>query len=217
MLWQTANGGMTMNLTQLPVQIVPRRLVKPNLSVVYPVITNGANPMALHAMNRQIYELVQNLITQQGYYQSPQTVSVTGYFEIKNNQRGVLSISIINYAYRENAAHGLTIIKSLNFDIRTGRNYSLEELFIPGSDYLSRLNAIVEKQIQERNIPILNEFPGVSPQQDYYIADKALVIYYQLYEITPYVYGFPQFPISVYELQDIIQEDSLLGPMLINS
>lgn len=206
-----------MNLMQLPVQIVPQRLVKPNLSIVYPGVTEGANPMALHTMNRQIYDLVQSLISQQGYYQNPRTVSVTGYFEIKTNERGVLSLSIINYAYPKQAAHGLTIIKSLNFDIRTGKNYSLEELFIPGSDYLTRLNTIVERQIQERNVPLLDEFPGVSPQQDYYIADKALVIYYQLYELTPYVYGFPQFPISVYELEDVIKEDSLLGPMLMNS
>jgi hypothetical protein len=59
------------------------------------------------------------------------------------------------------AAPGLTIIKSLTFDIKTGRNY-------------------------------------------------------QLYELTPYVFGFPQFPISVYEIQDIIREDAPLGVMLIN-
>jgi hypothetical protein len=206
-----------MNSIQLPVQILPQRLVRQNLNVVYPVITAGTNPMALHKMNRQIYHLVESLITEQGYYQSPQTVSVTGYFEIKNNQRGVLSISIINYAFPEKAAHGLTIIKSLNFDIRTGINYPLEYLFMPNSDYLSRLNSIIEKQIKERDIPMLGDFPGVSPRQDYYIADKVLVIYYQLYELAPYAYGFPQFPISVYQLQDIIREDSLLGPMLANS
>lgn len=142
-----------MNSNQLPVQITPQRLARPNLNVVYPVITAGTNPMALHKMNRQIYQLVERLINEQGYYDSPRTVSVTGYFEIKNNQRGVLSISIINYAYPEKAAHGLTIIKSLNFDIRTGINYPLEYLFKPNSDYLSRLNNIVEAQIKARNIP----------------------------------------------------------------
>ncbi|NLC76899.1 MAG: DUF3298 and DUF4163 domain-containing protein [Clostridia bacterium] len=206
-----------MNPTQLPVQIIPKRLVRQNLNVVYPMVTAGTNPMAMHTMNRQIYSLVDRLIAEQGYYQSPQTISVTGYFEIKNNQRGVLSISIINYAYPERAAHGLTIIKSLNFDIRTGSNYSLEQLFIPGSDYQTRLETIIKEQIREREIPVITEFPGVSPRQDYYIADKALVIYYQLYELAPYAYGFPQFPISVYELQDIIREDSLLAPMLMNS
>ncbi|HHW07549.1 MAG TPA: DUF3298 domain-containing protein [Clostridia bacterium] len=206
-----------MNLYQLPVQIVPKRMAMHNLQVVYPLITAGTNPMAMHHMNQQIYALVQHLITQQGYYQDPRTVSVTGNFEIKTNERGVLSLSLINYAYREHAAHGMTIIKSLNFDIYTGKEHYLGELFKPDSDYLTRLDAIVQQQIKARDIPVIDEFPGVAPNQDFYIADKALVIYYQLYDLAPYAYGFPQFPISVYELQDIIEEDSLLGTMLANA
>lgn len=208
---------MKMNLTQPPVQIKPQRLVRQNLNVIYPQIIDGPNPSAQYIMNRQIYDLVQRLINQQGYYQSPRTVSVTGDFEIKTNERGVLSLTLINYAYEKQAAHGLTIIKSLNFNIHTGADYSLEQQFIPDSDYLARLNAMVKKQIKERKVPVIGEFPGVSPQQDYYIADKALVIYYQLYELAPYAYGFPHFPISVYELEDIIKEYSLLAAMLTNS
>lgn len=81
---------------------------------------------------------------------------------------------------------------------------------------MKKLSDIVLKQIKEREIDLLGEFKPVKPNQDYYIADKSLVIYYQLYEITPYVFGFPQFPISVYEIQDIINEDGPLGVMLIN-
>ncbi|HHY60757.1 MAG TPA: DUF3298 domain-containing protein [Clostridia bacterium] len=205
-----------MNFYQLPVQVIPKRMAMHNLQVVYPLVTAGTNPMAMHQMNQQIYALVQHLITQQGYYQEPGTVSVNGFFEIKTNERGVLSLSLINYAYREKAAHGMTIIKSLNFDIHTGKEHYLGELFKPDSDYLERLNTIVQQQIKARDIPVIDEFPGVAPNQDFYIADKALVIYYQLYDLAPYAYGFPQFPISVYELQDVIKEDSLLGPMLVN-
>ena len=49
------------------------------------------------------------------------------------------------------------------------------------------------------------------------MADKALVIYFQLYDITPYVFGFPMFPISVYEIQDIIDENGPLGRMAVNN
>ncbi|WP_368073024.1 RsiV family protein [Virgibacillus salinus] len=57
----------------------------------------------------------------------------------------------------------------------------------------------------------------MQPDQDFYIADKALVIYFQLYEITPYVFGFPMFPISVYAIKDIINEDGPLGRMAENN
>lgn len=205
-----------MSYFQLPVQIVARKLTKLNLNVVYPLVVGGVNPVAMQKINREIINLVKNLIVEQGYYEDPKTMEVTGYYEIKTNERGVLSLSIINYAYRQNAAHGFTIIKSLTFDIKTGKKYELWELFKPGSDYLKKLSDIVLRQIKERKIDLIGEFKPVRSDQDYYIADKALVIYYQLYELTAYAYGFPHFPISVYEIQDIIKEDSPLGEMLAN-
>ena len=52
--------------------------------------------------------------------------------------------------------------------------------------------------------------------QHFYIADKTLVIYFQLYEITPYVVGLPMFPISVFDLADIIDESGPLGRLATN-
>jgi len=174
-------------------------------------IQNIINSRIIKTVNELIYEQTGKLL-EQGY-KSPQ-MTVQGWYEIKTNEKGVLSLSIGNYTIAYPAAHGLTIIKSLTFDISTGKEYRLEELFKPGSDYVGTLSKIIERQIKEREIPILGEFKGIRPNQDYYIADKALVIYFQLYEITPYAFGFPMFPISVYEIQDIIREGSPLAAML---
>jgi hypothetical protein len=70
------------------------------------------------------------------------------------------------------------------------------------------------RQIKERNVPVLGEYKGISSSQDFYLADKALVLYFQLYDLVPYAYGFPYFPISVYEIQNILNEDKPLGKML---
>jgi len=39
-----------------------------------------------------------------------------GLYEIKNNQRNVLSLSLSNDAYFDHAAHGMTYRSSLTFD-----------------------------------------------------------------------------------------------------
>ncbi|MGI6226201.1 MAG: DUF3298 domain-containing protein [Peptococcales bacterium] len=199
-------------MNELPVIVTTQRLVGPRLDVVYPVICGPINFWVQENINSQILSLVYFLLEQSGYYQNPQT-TVTGTYEIKNNQRGILSLSIINYNF-SGGAHGMTYIKSLTFDIATGREYQLGDLFIKGSNYIARLNEIIREQIAERDIPIINEFETIKPNQDYYIADKALVIYFQLYDLTPYAYGFPYFPISVYEIKDIIDENGPLGIML---
>jgi hypothetical protein len=152
------------------------------------------------------------MLSDQGYYSNPRT-QVTASYEVKTNERGVLSLSLNNYAFA-GGAHGMTIIKSLTFDVSTGRIYSLADLFKPGSDYQRVLSAIIEKQIKEREIPVINEFTGIKPDQDYYIADKVLVVYFQLYDLTPYAYGFPEFPITVYQVEDIVDENGPLGRMI---
>lgn len=148
----------------------------------------------------------------------PTTVEeVIGNFEIKNNQRQVLSLTLKNYTYHEQAAHGMTVIKSLTFDMLKEEICLLKDLFLVNSNYIERISSIIKAQIQARDIPLIEEFTRIESNQDFYIADKALVIYFQLYDLTPYVFGFPMFPISVYDLADIIDENGPLGRMMENN
>jgi len=202
-----------MDERQLPVRINTLRMFLPRLDVYYPKVGGLTNIIVQQRINNTILNLVFRMIREQGYYENQQT-DITGSYEIKTNERGILSLSLINYAYSAGAAHGLTVIKSLTIDVQTGRVYELKDLFKPNSDYVKRLSDIIRKQIVDRDISLLVEFKGIRPDQDFYIADKALVVYFQLYEITAYVYGFPYFPISVYEIQDIVDEDGPLGRMM---
>lgn len=168
-------------------------------------------------VNRVIVDQTQKLIDDQ-VGGIPSTVEeMLGTFEIKNNQRQVLSLSLSNYTYHSRAAHGMTFIKSLTFDLEKGKQCELKCLFKPNADYVKRISELIQGQIKERQIDTLEPFTEIKPDQDFYIADKALVIYFQLYELTPYVFGFPMFPISVYSLQDIINEDGPLGRMAENN
>ena len=201
-----------MNNFQIPAEIHPEHLVFPNLDIFYPAVSGISSA---NKINNAIIELEIKLLQQQGFFENPMT-DVTGQFEVKTNERNVLSLSLNNYAFA-GGAHGLTIIKSLTFDLPTGRIYQLADLFKPGSDYVKKLSAIVAQQIKTRNITLLEPFTGIRPDQDFYIADKALVLYFQLYELTAYVFGFPMFPISVYEIQDLINEQGPLGEMAENN
>lgn len=198
-----------------PVTIKTMKIYKPNIDMFYPVVEGLKDVGVQKSINQTIMNLVNELIKESGYYDNPAYTSITGGYEIKTNEKGILSLSIIIYWYAYHAAHGMTVIKSLTFDIDTGKSYSLNELFKPGADYVKVLSAIVDVQIKERNIDLLDPpFKGIRPDQDYYIADLSLVLYFQLYEITPYAAGFQYFPISVYQIQDIIDEKGPLGRMI---
>lgn len=185
--------------------------------VYYPQVAYCENYLWEQHINHAIYKQVRALISLQ-VGNLPSTVDeMLGFYEIKNNQRQLLSLSLSNYTYHKQAAHGMTYIKSLTFDFEKEQICQLRDLFTPGADYVQRLSELVELQIIQRDIPLLENFPGIRPDQDFYIADKALVIYFQLYEITPYVVGLPMFPISVFDLTDIIDEQSPLSRMAVNN
>jgi hypothetical protein len=202
------------DISRFPVSIQTMSILAPKITIYYPGVKRLPNKNVQEKINHTIVQQVYALIQQQGYYQNPANTEMTGYYEIKSNERGILSLTLENYTYIYQHAHGLTILKSLTTDIQTGKFYQLKDLFKPNSDYVKKLSEIIDVQIKKRNIPLLDEFKGIRPDQDFYIADKALAVYFQAYEITPYYVGLPMFPISVYELADIIDENGPLGKMM---
>jgi len=196
--------------------LVQTRVFKQNgITIYYPEIIGLQNLHVQHTINRMIVQHAQHLINQQFKQQDvDRFAEMIGTYEVKTNQRGILSLTLSNYAIAPKHANGLTIINSLTVDVETGRVYQLKDLFKQGSDYVNVLSDIVKKQIKEREIPTLNDFTGISPNQEFYIADKSLVLYFQPLEITPHYIGSPMFPISVYELESIIDENGTLGKMI---
>lgn len=186
----------------------------PGTEIYYPQVIEMADRRVQQIINQKIHQLSELLFQQQFQQQRHHAFAqMIGTYEIKTNQRDILSLTLSNYAIAAHAANGLTLMKSLTFDSQTGKSYQLKDLFLPGSNYVKRLSDIVQKQIKTRDIPTIEAFNGISPNQDFYIADKCLVLYFQEIEFTPHYVGLPIFPISVFELEDIVKENGPLGRM----
>ena len=204
---------MAIEAGKFPVRIETASHLAPNVQIYYPQVAGLADLGAQERINRAIHSDAGQLYRWQMATQIEGNTAMQGWYEIKTNERGVLSLIQANYAYTPPMAHGMTLAKSLTFSVATGKAYGLGELFKPGSPYVERISANIKEQIRQRELPTLNGFAGIRPDQDYYIADKALVVYFQLYEISPYYVGLPMFPISVYELGDILAEGGPLEAM----
>ncbi|WP_274650700.1 DUF3298 and DUF4163 domain-containing protein [Paenibacillus humicola] len=199
---------------QFPAVVHASRITFPKAELWVPVISGLHNAAARNAINEAIRAAVRELVAGQGSLDDPRA-EMQGWFEIKNNQKGILSLSLFNYAYT-GGAHGLTLQQSLTFDMGSGKSYTLPELFKPGSPYVRRLSDLIKLQIQARQIATIEPFESIRPDQPFYIADRSLVVYFALYELAPYAFGFPYFPISVYDLTDIINPNGPLAPMTVN-
>lgn len=198
----------------LPVSIVTKKLphASPNVTVYYPAVVHLQNANAQSRINHTIVSALNKLLVERDFY-APGLVELVANYEIKTNERGILSLNLIVYSFT-GGAHGMTTVQSLTFDTKTGKQYALKDLFKPNSHYEEKISAIISKKIKDWDIQLLEPFKGIRSDQDFYIADTSLVIYFQLYEIAPYAWGFPYFPIPILDLQDIILPNSPLDRMM---
>ncbi len=117
-------------------------------------------------------------------------------YQVKYNRGGLLSIVFLDYQY-SGGAHGLTVQSSYTFDLKTGAEYELKDLFKDGSDYISMISSEVKKQMEERGMTVLlTPFNSIKADQDFYLSNNAVVVYFQAYEYLPYAYGIPEFAVD---------------------
>ncbi|MFW5435591.1 DUF3298 domain-containing protein [Paenibacillus apiarius] len=199
-------------LHPLPAHIEPYLIRKPRLEVYLPQVNSSSHSEAAAEINRVIRDQTVELIQMTGYEDSQDT-EVTGAYEIKLNERGLISLLLIVYGYTKGAAHGMTYQRGLTFEADSGQLITLAQLFKPGASYVAELSKLVAAQIEERQIPTLEPFKEIDKDQDFYMTDKALVLFFGLYELAPYVYGFQYFPISIYALDDIKAENGVIDAL----
>ncbi|PIC87169.1 hypothetical protein CSV72_04115 [Sporosarcina sp. P20a] len=185
---------------------------RPKVDVYYPIITQLDDPKVQEKLNQLLFKEMNKMLEDNNYH-DPSLVELVATYEIKNNQRDLFSINLIVYSFT-GGAHGMTYVNSLTFDTKTGRQYNLQDMFKPGSPYVQRISEYIRRHIQQWKTPVLEPFTKIKPDQDFYLADTSLVVYFQLYEISPYVAGFPYFPIPLLDLQDIIKPNSPADRML---
>ncbi|WP_394188795.1 DUF3298 and DUF4163 domain-containing protein [Paenisporosarcina quisquiliarum] len=197
-----------------PVMIGHKHIFRhsPKISIYYPYVFGLPNLHAEYQINQKIVSTLNDMVIELGFHDE-NLIEMVGEFEIKTNERQILSLTLTVYSFT-GGAHGMTLVKALSFNVTTGKHYELKDLFLPGSDYVKQFSAIIKPKIAEWEIPILEEFTQIREDQDFYLGDHSLVIYFQLYEISPYVAGFPYFPIPILDIQDIIQPKGPLEILL---
>lgn len=131
-------------------------------------------------------------------------------YRLKYNQNGLLSVVFMDYQYA-GGAHGLTVQSSHTFNLKTGEEYKLKDLFKSDADYVLFINDTVRNEINERvkegslyeNTP----FKTIKDDQNFYLSNNAVVVYFQQYEYWPYANGLQEFPVEFPALKDMLKHE----------
>ncbi|EZH66483.1 hypothetical protein DH09_11160 [Bacillaceae bacterium JMAK1] len=189
-------------IEQLPLNVSSHHIVQPRVDVYYPTIREHTNKKAETRINQTIKQTVWRMMKDQGYGQKE--TELTGTYDIKTNQPHILSLTLSIYQF-SGGAHGTTLEKGLTFNTETGQLLSFKDLFLTTNNHRSIINERIKSQLNERNLTsdLLVPFSGVNDDTNFYIADQTLVIFFNQYELLPYVYGITYFPIPLYLFPDI--------------
>lgn len=179
--------------------------------VRYPQISGLKDEDVRNKINELIKNQVLGLIPQEGcdVYQE-----IKGTYSVELNQKGILSIKFSVYTFRWHAANGLTVQKSITVNLETGKVYKLYDLFKRDSGYRTVLTKIIKDQIKERDLPLIKELHVIGDNEDFYLTNDSLVIYFQEIEFTPHYVGIPEFPIPYSQIKHLIRKEGPIAALI---
>lgn len=204
-LWQSATSTvLSPELKVNRIKFKPLRTVL----VYYPQVEGMADSKIQAQVNADLEEIFteyRQTITEEDML----TVSDSFRAELFND---LLVISMSGYDYYSGAAHGMPIWEHYFIDTVTGEFYDLKDLFITDSDYKPKINEIISSRMKiasekEDTMYFSDQFTGISNDQNFYLTDSSLVIYFNPYEVAAYAAGFPEFEIPFEDLSDYINKD----------
>jgi hypothetical protein len=180
-----------------PVSVLTQTLQQGVLDFQYPRVIGMPDAAVQDSINAAIARRVDEFrAAAETGAPGPFTETAMARYEVRHNADGLLSLTMTFYVY-SGGAHGMTYMRGLTFDLATGREYRLPDLVPYAGGGRERIDAAITAQLKERNLPLIAPFKGVPDNPDFYLAaDGRPVVFFQLYELAPYVYGFLEFPVG---------------------
>lgn len=133
-----------------------------------------------------------------------------GTFDIKFFKKNFISLDLNGSYYGLGAAHPMPVRKTENINLKTGKFYSLKDLFIENSSWKEYLNTLIKSMInfdKKYDFIFKDSFKGIENNQGFYIDEDNLYIYFKPYDIAPYAAGFVTFKIPFSKLNSIINKN----------
>ncbi len=123
-------------------------------------------------------------------------------YDVIYNKDCVLSLYFDRYEYT-GGAHGITIRTSDSWNIACSRPISIDDLFAIPDDVGAFITDAIVEQINQVVMAEMEGFPYFENYEalvkenfnnkNFYINNRGIIVYFQLYEIAPYASGLPEF------------------------
>lgn len=174
-----------------------------DINVIVPQVTGISDKKQEDAINDKIIKWTENWINEvkqvaDEYFKDKPTplmpYQLYARYKITNNS-DIISFYIDYYQF-SGGAHGITNRIAYNIEKSSGIEMQLKDIFKDNYNYKDVINKEISRQISkdpDRYFTGKDGFNGIGNNQNFYIKNNTVVIYFGLYEIAPYASGISEF------------------------
>jgi hypothetical protein len=205
------------------------------VEVAYPLFVaegaEGANATIRSMYRQKVQDFIvgakSTFVEAQKYPDAPKGPSTyTSSFETVAQTDRYISLLSTEQFYTIGAAHPAHFRLTFIFDTKLKKLVEPSQLFIASSTYLSTLSKLSKVVFDERkkankdiaDIDTSSSNSGFDPTESNFSkllpTTKGLAIYFDEYQIAPYVYGPQEVVIPYEKLRDVIDKNGVLGEMI---
>lgn len=180
-------------------------------NIKLPLFIRGENRNSIEDINnnievkimKRVFETENDLKNQFAYINEMPTFpyEIKSFYIVTEHNDTIISLYNDYYEYL-GGAHGSTNRTGYTIDRIKEKIINLKDLFSEGFDYKEIINKDIREEIRkdpDKYFYSPENFKGILDDQGFYISDNNLVIFFNEYEIAPYVAGIPEFKIPVEE------------------
>jgi hypothetical protein len=188
-----SNKYVSVNINKPIVEIAKNKAAE---ELINNKISNRINDFEEYITNLSIRDNEYNIKV--GLEPKPYVINVNN--NVTYNKNNILSTTLNLYSYT-GGAHGSSVDESFNFDTNTGNIGVIEDFLGNNRNYnkiiLDNVKAIINKNPELYFKEAVDKLNIIPYNQKFFLTDKDLVIYFDEYEIAPYVAGIPKFYIPL--------------------
>jgi len=191
-----------------------------------PALTGSLDPRVIkfnHEMSALVDEVIRLGTSDWGGKHAPVDANLPESFldvrfELVSPPDNIFSLKFEITSYAKGAAHPFDYSRTATYDLEKGEDVTLDQLFLPGSDYLGTISAYCIAKLSASEIGPVFSIEGAQPDAKNYrnwnITADGLLITFDEYHVAPYAAG-PQTVVVPYSaLRTIIDPQGPLAVFL---
>ncbi len=183
------------------------------IEIEYPYMTGLDKPLIQDGFNQLIKKYFDEVISEfeersrTDFHENSPKWNMTYKYSVTYSSPRYVSLLLDGYHFW-GGAHGMAVFETILFDLKTGRQLYLPDLFQADSDYLKVLSEYCIEELMDMENPDPDWIQkGAAPQKDNYefftIDESGLTIMFPQYQVAPYVAGVIRITIPLEHLMGV--------------